>query len=392
MTDSTTSPEERVAEALRAVWTNSKPEIEARAATVEKAVAAALASELDEATRAEAERAAHRLAGSLGTLGVSAGSDVARELEVALGTDPLPQAELPRLAGLANELRELVAAGPGAVPAPAEAPAETPPSNGRRILAVDDDQSVLGAVDAVLSDNGYDVETLDDPLRIADALAERPVDALLLDVNMPGIDGLEACRRLRADGRWSALPILVLTARNDAETVNEVFAAGADDFLAKPISGPQLLARLENRLARAEAQRASAPAPAGREATVDIVVVEDDTAIADLLLHALETRGYRTRWIDDGASAWTLLGGERPEIAPRLVLLDVDLPGINGLTLLRRLAREGVLGRTRVIMLTARAGEREVVAALELGAVDHVAKPFSLPVLLERVRATLARA
>jgi len=392
MTDSTTSPDERVAQALRAVWTNSKPEIAARAATVEKAVAAALASELDEATRAEAERAAHRLAGSLGTLGVPAGSDVARELEAALGQDAVVSAELPRLAGLANELRELVAAGPGAAPSRAAAPAEAEPSNGRWILAVDDDSALLGAVDAVLSDSGYDVATLDDPLRIADALSERPADALLLDLTMPGLDGLEACRRLRADERWSALPILVLTARNDAETVDRVFAAGADDFLAKPISGAPLLARLENRLARADAQGASAPAPAERDATVDVVVVEDDTAVADLLLHALETRGYRTRWIDDGAGAWSLLGGERPEIAPRLVLLDVDLPGVNGLTLLRRLAREGVLDRTRVIMLTARSGEREVLAALELGAVDHVAKPFSLPVLLERVRATLARA
>lgn len=73
------------------------------------------------------------------------------------------------------------------------------------------------------------------------------------------------------------------------------------------------------------------------------------------------------------------------------MLLDVDLPGLDGLSVLRRLARDDVLSRTRVIMLTARAGEAEVVEALELGAFDHVAKPFSVPVLMQRVRCALRR-
>lgn len=61
------------------------------------------------------------------------------------------------------------------------------------------------------------------------------------------------------------------------------------------------------------------------------------------------------------------------------------------LSILRRLAEDDVLGRTRVILLTARAGEQEVVGALELGAFDYVAKPFSLPVLMQRVRSAMRR-
>jgi DNA-binding response OmpR family regulator len=74
-----------------------------------------------------------------------------------------------------------------------------------------------------------------------------------------------------------------------------------------------------------------------------------------------------------------------------LIVLDVDLPGLDGLSVLRRLAQDGVLNRTRVIVLTARAGEREVLEALELGAYDHVAKPFSVPVLMQRVRRAMTR-
>jgi DNA-binding response OmpR family regulator len=400
MHDPGTTPDERVRAALRDVWNRSRPEIEDRVRAVADAIAAALAGELGEAQRAGAERAAHRLAGSLGTLGLPEGGAAARELERALERAPIPQADLPRLAGLANELRERVAGGPAgpepvrAAPADEVEPVAPPdPSPGARIVAVDDDPAIREALEAVLSQAGFEVETLAAPDTLAQVLDARPADALILDLAMPGVDGLDVCRRLRGTPAWNALPILVLTARNDPETIDDVFAAGADDFMAKPISGPQLVARLENRLARTTAQRASAAAHAGSgpDGTVDVVVVEDDPAIADLLLHALETRGLRTRWIEDGSTASAVLAGERPEVMPRLVLLDVDLPGLDGLSLLRRLAREGSLERTRVVMLTARAGEREVLAALELGAVDHVAKPFSLPVLLERVRATLAR-
>jgi DNA-binding response OmpR family regulator len=74
-----------------------------------------------------------------------------------------------------------------------------------------------------------------------------------------------------------------------------------------------------------------------------------------------------------------------------VILLDVDLPGLNGLALLRALRDDGVLGRSQVVMLTARSVESEVLEALELGAQDHVAKPFSIAVLLQRMRRILRR-
>jgi diguanylate cyclase (GGDEF)-like protein len=119
---------------------------------------------------------------------------------------------------------------------------------------------------------------------------------------------------------------------------------------------------------------------------VDVLVVEDDHTLARLLLHALATRGYRSRWIEDGGEAAEQLTGSRPRLRARVVLMDVDLPGMDGHALLRTLARERVLERTRVIVLTVRSHEAEVVQALEEGAFDHVAKPFSVPILLQRVR------
>ena len=83
--------------------------------------------------------------------------------------------------------------------------------------------------------------------------------------------------------------------------------------------------------------------------------------------------------------------GQEARVRPCLVLLDWDPPGRDGLTILRGLAAEGTLEHTRVLMLTARGSEGETLAALELGALDHVAKPFSIAVLMQRVRRALSR-
>ena len=124
---------------------------------------------------------------------------------------------------------------------------------------------------------------------------------------------------------------------------------------------------------------------------VDVALVEDDEVLAELLLHALQTRGYRTRWIGDGDEAARLLAGPRPALRAELVLLDWDLPGRDGLTVLRGLAADGGLVHAKVVMLTFRASEREILSTLEIGAVDHVAKPFSVPVLMQRVRRLLGQ-
>jgi DNA-binding response OmpR family regulator len=121
-----------------------------------------------------------------------------------------------------------------------------------------------------------------------------------------------------------------------------------------------------------------------------VLVVDDDETVADLLVHALKMRGYSVRWIGDGMEAQRALTGDTDRLRARLVLLDVDLPGTDGISILRELRRSGILQDTRIIMLTARSTESEILKMLELDAFDHIAKPFSIPVLLQRIRRALA--
>lgn len=418
------------------------------------------------------------------------------------------------------------------------------------VVALDDDPAILELLDATLGAAGHELLACQHASELWSALSATVPDLLVLDVDLPDCSGVDLCRALRADERLRALPVLFLTGVSDASTVAALFAAGADDYVAKPVLGPELLARVETRIARSrlhrrlaevdaltglarreraaeqlslqltaalrldqplalalltvdqlaeiddrhgaaagdaalsaaaaaiartcgpdetaarwaggqllvgmlgldehgarsrigdllEAVRADEPV-AGERLTLsagvachprdgvtvdvleraardarhraaadggdrlavagddrdadpehtDVVLVEDDRALAPLVVHALETRGYRVRWIDDGDEAAHLLGGADPELTTGLLLLDWDLPARDGLTILRGLAADGVLARTRVIMLTGRTTQREVLATLELGADDHVAKPFGVPILMQKVRRLLGR-
>jgi DNA-binding response OmpR family regulator len=401
-----------------------------------------------------------------------------------------------------------------------------------RILVVDDDPDVLLRARDVLAAAGHGVTTLDDPAGFWPALDRTRPDLVVLDVDMPGADGVQLCRALRADAQWAATPVVFLTGAVAPDAVGELFAAGGDDCVGKPFAGPELAARVGNRLDRARLLRAATmtdpvtgldlrgpaharmrrfvryadrlgqtvtigmlrlvglsadvdaadaalseagralravlgpddagarwsddtllvarlggadpppaallrkvanglreaghavatgvarypedgaglaavlaaadaataapddavvdvPAATGRRHDADVILVEDDDALAEVIAHALRTRGYRTTIIADGDEAAGVLGGGQPSLSAPVVLLDWDLPGRDGLTVLRGLAAEGVLASTAVIMLTARASEREVIAALDLGAADHVAKPISLPVLMQKVRRAL---
>jgi diguanylate cyclase (GGDEF)-like protein len=189
---------------------------------------------------------------------------------------------------------------------------------------------------------------------------------------------------------------------DDGSPFTAAFSAGVAQYPEDGADVESVYRSADRALYRAKSEGRGRVRPAGGSPTgtaaagatvvaatvVDVALVEDDEVLAPLILHALETRGYSTCWIQDGQEAADALTGS---LVPRLTLLDWDLPGLNGLAVLGAMARSGALERTRAVMLTARSTEAETLQAMELGAVDHVAKPFSLPVLMQRVRAELDR-
>ncbi len=117
-----------------------------------------------------------------------------------------------------------------------------------RVLVVDDDPAVSGALNRALRLEGYEVSLAADGASALEEIAIRPPEALVLDIGLPGVDGLEVCRRMRA--AEDDTPVLMLTARDAISDRVEGLDAGADDYLVKPFALAELLARLRALLRR----------------------------------------------------------------------------------------------------------------------------------------------
>lgn len=118
-----------------------------------------------------------------------------------------------------------------------------------------------------------------------------------------------------------------------------------------------------------------------------IIIVEDDEDIADSIRFNLEREGFRVRITVTGEEALNvILSGP-----PNLILLDLNLPGMNGFEICRRLRAESTTAKIPIVMLTARADETDKVLGLNMGADDYVTKPFSMRELVARINATLRR-
>ena len=115
--------------------------------------------------------------------------------------------------------------------------------------------------------------------------------------------------------------------------------------------------------------------------------VEDDTGTREIELYTLNSTGFEARGFDSGTAFWEALQREKPE----LVVLDVMLPGIDGIELLRRMRKNSEFYRIPVIMATARGEEYDKIQSLDLGADDYLVKPFGMMEMVSRIRAVLRR-
>jgi two-component system KDP operon response regulator KdpE len=136
-----------------------------------------------------------------------------------------------------------------------------------RILVVDDEEQILRALRRALVARGYEVVTaVDGEDAIAEAEAARP-DLVVLDLNLPGIDGMEVCRRLRS---WMRAPILILSVREDEAGKVRALDLGADDYLTKPFGVDELLARVRALLRRARPKESRPPRFRADGVTIDL--------------------------------------------------------------------------------------------------------------------------
>lgn len=119
-----------------------------------------------------------------------------------------------------------------------------------KVLAVDDDPLVLGRLDEWLPRWDIDLTTLTSPDHLWQTLEITQPDLVILNVEMPTVNGIELCQLIRSDRVWNNLPVLFLTAHREPDMVARIYQAGADDYVSKPFTEPEIITRIFNRLAR----------------------------------------------------------------------------------------------------------------------------------------------
>lgn len=124
-----------------------------------------------------------------------------------------------------------------------------------RILIVDDDQDAREILNRLLSSEGYHCLTADGGERCLEIARAEPIDVILLDVMMPGMDGIQVCDELRKDEKLRSIPVILLTARDDISTRSQGMERGVSEYLTKPVNKRELFTRVKSQLHSRELDR-----------------------------------------------------------------------------------------------------------------------------------------
>src|SRR5438309_73005 len=282
----------------------------------------------------------------------------------------------------------------------------------RRVVIADDEEEIRDLLAEYLQTHGWETFRAANGLEALLHVKQQRPAAVVLDLNMPRLGGIDALKRIRAFD--AAIAVVVVSANADDNMRSQAEALGAKAILDKPLDLAQLLAALGGddrsaapKAAAVEAPAASAvkapaasavkaPAASAAEAPAksapvgppprrrSVLVVDDDPDVRGVLEEFLALKGYHVRVSPDGAAAVRELAGT----APGVVLLDIEMPGLSGVDALPTI--KAMAPATAVIMVSGTVNVELAKRALAGGAFDYVPQPVDLPRLLESIETAFA--
>jgi len=257
------------------------------------------------------------------------------------------------------------------------------------VLVVDDNETNRKILVHQLGAWGMESETAADGFRALEALERarrqgRPFDLALLDMQMPGMDGLELAVRIRREAGFSDLPLVLLTSLGAPLSTAEIRKTGIQAQISKPVRPSQLFDRLAEVLGEAEEQPEAAPARPVPSHQGRVLLAEDNSVNQKVALRILEKLGYEVEVASDGDAVLDLLGRNSYD----LVLMDCQMPNRDGFETTREIRRRedrdtNAPGRKLpIVAMTANALQGDRERCLEAGMDDYLSKPFKPEELL----------
>ena len=258
-----------------------------------------------------------------------------------------------------------------------------------RLLIVDDASVNLHTLVGMFRDD-YAISAATSGLKAIELARREPrPDLILLDIQMPDMDGYEVLAALKRNATTTDIPVIFVTALAEAADAARGLLMGAADYVTKPINPELFRVRVRNQLELARYRRLPAAfdlvPQAGDAQPPTLLVVDDVPENIHELLAALRDE-FRILVAGDGVRALEIVQGPAP---PDLVLLDVVMPGMDGYEVCRRIKAAPGGQRIPVMFVTVVDDTRDKVKGFALGAADYVTKPFDIEEVRARVRAHL---
>jgi PAS domain S-box-containing protein len=250
----------------------------------------------------------------------------------------------------------------------------------RQAMVIEDSTTAAAQLSRYLQELGAHVEISSHSTGTVErAIALQP-DVIILDILLPDEDGWQVLRALKAEPRTHDIPVIVVSVVDTPERAREL---GAAEVLLKPIDREMFVAALRRattRTAEPLVERALVAVPQ-QAMRPRVLLAEDNETNIEMLFEYLRSKGYDVTVARNGEEAIVRAQEERPDV----ILMDIQMPGVDGLEAIRRIRADSVLAKTPIIAVTALALPRDRERCLQAGADEYMAKPVSLRMLMQTI-------
>ncbi|HOO38644.1 MAG TPA: response regulator [Deltaproteobacteria bacterium] len=244
-----------------------------------------------------------------------------------------------------------------------------------RILVVDDSAVVRSVLSKELLRSGVEVTQAENGQQAFDIALCKEFDLIITDVEMPVMDGIELCRKLKSNPRTEKTPIVILSSLDHEEDIKRGYKAGASTYISKAQAKESLIETIETALHKTTFQR-------GRT----ILVVDDSSTVRKLVEKGLKEVGFEVAKAENGRAALETLRHEKPD----LILSDIDMPEMNGEVFCKTVHEDPVLASIPFVVMSANNDRPIMRRMLQLGADAYLVKPFNVDQLVITVEKLLS--
>lgn len=260
-----------------------------------------------------------------------------------------------------------------------------PPVNSA-ILIVDDDSHYRSLLKKRLQNAGYLIAEAADGLEAVEILRVESYDLILLDLNMPNMDGFEVLEWISNNKHTKDSNVIVLTSDSKRDTVVTSLTLGAKDFITKSAGKLEMLTRIRYLTGMKILEQTTHEKISHEELTSSTILIVDDEALSiELTARRIEKQGFKVIRANSGEQAIAIT----EELEVQLVLLDINMPGMDGYTTLKHLREHKSREELAIVMVTGVEEPDTVIDCFKGGADDYIMKPFHPTELIARINTVL---